>query len=155
VAATCAVGAAPHARLAVAAGTLLRMVDAEEMSPDWLLAKASEREHIVVAVALAQERWREFGEVIVAASDANEARGRIVAEFGLDEAQATAVLDTQFRRISGADRDRITEELDDLRRHISHLRDQVAADPESARLAPPATSAPEGRRGWWGYEPRE
>ena len=60
------------------------MVDAQEMSPEWLLAKASEREHIVVAVALAQERWREFGEVIVAASDADDARRRIVAEFGLE-----------------------------------------------------------------------
>jgi DNA gyrase subunit A len=131
------------------------MVDAQEMSPEWLLAKASEREHILVAVALAQDKWRELGEVIVAASDADDARRRIVAEFGLDGVQAAAVLDTQFRRISGADRDRITNELDELRHHISQLKDQVAADPESARVAPPATSAPEGRRGWWGYEPRE
>jgi DNA gyrase subunit A len=131
------------------------MVDAQEMSPEWLLAKASEREHILVAVALAQDKWRELGEVIVAASDADDARRRIVAEFGLDGVQAAAVLDTQFRRISGADRDRITNELDELRHHISQLKDQIAADPESARVAPPATSAPEGRRGWWGYEPRE
>jgi DNA gyrase subunit A len=131
------------------------MVEAEEMSPEWLLAKASEREHIVVAVALAQERWRELGEIIVAASHPDDARRRIVAEFELDEVQATAVLDMQFRRISGADRDRTTKELDELRHHISQMKYQIAADPESARRAPPATPVPEGRRGWWGYEPRE
>jgi DNA gyrase subunit A len=131
------------------------MVDAEEMSPEWLLAKATEREHIVVAVALGLERWRDVGEVIARAADADAARRRVTAEFGLDDVQATAVLDTQFRRISGADRARITQELDELRQHISQLKDQIAADPESARLAPPTASAPGGNAGWWGYEPRE
>jgi DNA gyrase subunit A len=130
------------------------MVEAVEMSPAWLLAKATEREHIVVAVALSQERWREVGEIIVRASDADSARRSVAAEFGLDEVQATAVLDTQFRRISGADRDRVARELEELRQHISKLKNQIAAGPESARVAPGATPAPEGH-GWWAYEPRK
>jgi DNA gyrase subunit A len=131
------------------------MDDPEEMSPEWRLARATEREHFVVAVALGQARWRELGEAIAGSSDVDDARRRIAAEFGLDDVQARAILDTQFRRISGADRARITQELDELRQHISQLKNQIAADPESARLAPSTAHAPAESRGWWGYEPRE
>ena len=131
------------------------MADAEEMSPEWRLAMTTEREHIVVAVALGQERWQELGELIASSSDADDARRRIAAEFELDDVQAAAVLDMQFRRISGVDRDRINQEIDELRQQIGELKDQIAADPRNARLAPPPTSPPDGHRGWWGYEPRK
>src|SRR4051812_15458332 len=132
-----------------------RMVEAEERSPAWLLALAAEREHIVAAVALGQQRWREVGEVIAQASDADDARRRIAAKFGLDDVQSAAVLDTQFRRLSGVDRNRISVELDELREEIKRLKDQIAANPDAARFAPAATPQPEGHRGWWGYERRE
>ena len=53
--------------------------------------------------------------VIAEASDAEDARRGLVTAFALDEVQATAVLDMQFRRISGLDRWRITDELTQLR----------------------------------------
>ena len=130
------------------------MQEPEEMSPAWRLEKAAEREHIVAAIAVCQERWQQFGEVIAAASDAEDARRRLVAAFALDEVQATAVLDTQFRRISGLDRHRITDELAQLRSEMAQMREHIAADPEGGWRRPQEPPATERRDGWWGYEPR-
>ena len=125
------------------------------MSPAWRLEMAAEREHIVAAVAVCQERWQEFGEVIAGAADADDALRSLVSEFGLDEVQATAVLDMQFRRISGLGRLRIKEELAQLRGEMAHLREQIAADPDGAGRGPQEPPTTERRDGWWGYEPRE
>ena len=141
-------------RGAAVAGTLAAMQEPEEMSPAWRLQMAIEREHVVAAIAMCQERWQEFGEVIAEASDAEDARRGLVTAFALDEVQATAVLDMQFRRISGLDRRRITDELTQLRSEVARMREQIAADPEGGRRRPQQRPATEQGDGWWGYEAR-
>ena len=124
------------------------------MSPAWRLQVTMQREHILVAIAACQERWREFGELIADAADVADARQRLMSAFALDEVQATAALDMQFRRLAGVDRLRITEELTEIRREMAQLRDQIAADPDAAGRRPQEPPT-DGHEGWWGYQPRE
>jgi DNA gyrase subunit A len=90
----------------------------EEFSPEWRLRKAREREHVLVAVARAQAEWRDVLAVIEDAANAEAAKSALAKAMDLTPEQAMAVMDTQFRRVSKADRDRIANELDELRREI-------------------------------------
>ena len=82
------------------------------------LREARQREHVVAAIAQAQTDWRGILEVIEAAGTVSEAQDALRRSYGFTQVQAAAVLDAQFRRVSRVDRDRITEELEELRRMI-------------------------------------
>lgn len=82
---------------------------------------AREREHVVSAIAKAQADWRAILEVVEAAASVDDAQEALSRSFGFTPVQATAVLDAQFRRVSRLDRDRITKELEQLRREIDEL----------------------------------
>jgi DNA gyrase subunit A len=95
----------------------------EQFSPQELLILCRRREHMLVAIARAQANWSEFVGVVAEADSAAQARQRLCAEFDLDEAQATAILDMQLRRASALECARIDEELTLLRQEIVRLTD--------------------------------
>ena len=63
------------------------------------------------------------------AQSTEEARAGLVSRFGLSEVQANAILDMQLRRLVALERQRILDELAELRRAIVDLED-VLARPE-------------------------
>ena len=73
------------------------------------------------AIALALSDWRRVLEVVEASASDDEARDSLCRSLGLLPVQARAVLDTQFRRVTKADRERIAAELVELRREIQEL----------------------------------
>jgi DNA gyrase subunit A len=61
--------------------------------------------------------------IVSVSDDSAAARHGIAAAFGLDELQANAVLDMQFRRVTRTDRARLSDELTELRSEIQQLTD--------------------------------
>jgi DNA gyrase subunit A len=84
---------------------------------------ARERAHILIALDRAGEGWSEVLGIVNDADDAAAARQSVAAALGLDEMQASAVLDMQFRRVTRADRERLRAELTELRSEIQRLTD--------------------------------
>ena len=58
--------------------------------------------------------------------DDAEATARLKENFGLDDIQAKAILDMQFRRLTGLARDRIENEYQELMVRIADLKDILA-----------------------------
>ena len=74
------------------------------------LAKAMREPHVVL-------------DVVLEAADAAAARTGLRARFGLDEIQAMAVLDMQFRAATDRDRRMIEARRQELHEHLEVLRE--------------------------------
>ena len=62
-------------------------------------------------------------DAVLEADDADAARSLLQERLGLDELQAMAVLDMQFRRATDGDRRKIEGHREELTNHLSFLRD--------------------------------
>ncbi len=90
------------------------------------LEKAQARAHILEGLRIAVDNLDEIIHTIRASRDANEAMPRLMEGFGLDEIQAKAILDMQFRRLTGLEREKIENEYQELLIKISDLQDILA-----------------------------
>jgi DNA gyrase subunit A len=97
----------------------------EEWSVEYRLRKARERRHIVSTVVDGAKSWVDVLTVIAESPSADEARPALQERFGLDETQATALLDMQFRRVAGLDRQRLADELCELDAEIAQLEGEL------------------------------
>ena len=61
--------------------------------------------------------------------DDEEAKTKLMAQFGLSEAQTAAILEMRLRRLTGLERDKIESELAELLKEIEELR-ALLADPK-------------------------
>jgi DNA gyrase subunit A len=91
-------------------------------SPENRLAAALPREHVLVALSRAQDQLAGLVDAVESSTDTDQAQQRVRALLDLDEAQATAVLDMQVRRMSATERARVRDELEQLRGEIEDLR---------------------------------
>ncbi len=87
------------------------------------LKKAKDRAHILEGLRIAVDNLDAVIHTIRDSKDANEAMSRLMSEFALDEIQAKAILDMQFRRLTGLERDRIEREYNELLVKIADLQD--------------------------------
>jgi len=87
------------------------------------LRKAQERLHIVAALLAAIDAIDEVIALIRGAESAEAARGGLMALLGIDETQATAILDMQLRRLAALERQRLTDERDELEARIADYND--------------------------------
>lgn len=90
------------------------------------LQKAEERAHILEGLKIALDYVDEIIELIKKSADAQAAMTSLMAEYKLSEIQAKAILDMQFRRLTGLERDKIILELDELYTTIKDLKDILA-----------------------------
>ncbi len=90
------------------------------------LRKASERAHILEGLRIAVDNLDAIIHTIRNSRDANEAMPRLMEGFGLDEIQAKAILDMQFRRLTGLEREKIENEYQDLLLKIADYEDILA-----------------------------
>lgn len=86
------------------------------------LDKALRRQHILEGLLIALAHLDEVIETIRRAADADEARGQLIARFGLTEAQATAILDMQLRRLAALERQKIEQEHKEVTELVAYLR---------------------------------
>ena len=90
------------------------------------LKKAEERAHILEGLKIALDNIDAIIETIKNSKDNADAMNQLMTRFGLDEIQSKAILDTQLRRLSGLEREKILEELRNLMITIDDLKDILA-----------------------------
>jgi DNA gyrase subunit A len=95
------------------------------------LRKAEARAHILAGLVIALDHLDEVIALIRGAKTPPEARAGLIARFGLDEIQADAILEMQLQRLTGLERQKVLDELAELRGLIADLKDILAS---SARI---------------------
>ena len=90
------------------------------------LKKAEERAHILEGLRIAVDNLDAIIHTIRNSRDAAEAMPRLMEGFGLSEIQAKAILDMQFRRLTGLEREKIENEYQELLITIADFRDILA-----------------------------
>ncbi len=90
------------------------------------LAQARAREHILEGLKIAVDNIDEVIDTIRKSKDADEARTKLMSRFELSEIQATAILDMQLRRLAALERQKIEDELKEIRALIAFLEDLLA-----------------------------
>ena len=86
------------------------------------LDKALDREHILEGLKIAVDNIDEVIALIRAADDTPTASAQLQARFGLSERQAEAILNMRLAKLTGLERDKLEEELREVRTFIAELR---------------------------------
>ena len=93
------------------------------------LKKAEERVHILEGLKIALDNIDEVVKIIRAADSDDEAKANLMSRFGLDDIQATSILEMRLRRLTGLEHGKIESELEDLNAKIVDYKD-ILAKPE-------------------------
>jgi DNA gyrase subunit A len=92
------------------------------------LRKAEARAHILEGLRIALDHLDAVISLIRASKTTAEARDGLVGGFGLTVIQAQAILEMQLQRLTGLERQKILDELAELRGLIEKLRAILASD---------------------------
>ncbi len=84
------------------------------------LAKAKEREHILEGYIVALDNIDEVITIIRGSETDKEASDKLIERFALTEKQTDAILQMRLRRLVGLERQKIQEELAELREKIAY-----------------------------------
>ncbi len=85
------------------------------------LNKAKEREHILQGYIKALDNISEVIELIRGAANPEEAKGQLVKRFDFSLIQAKAILEMRLQRLTGLERQKILDELEELLKLIERL----------------------------------
>jgi len=86
------------------------------------LNKAEERAHILKGLLIALDHIDEVIKIIRAAKNVAEAKAQLSESFGLDDAQAQAIVDMRLRALTGLERERLEQEYADLMKKIEEFK---------------------------------
>lgn len=89
---------------------------------------AEKRVHILEGLKIALDNIDAVIKLIRAAKSDDEARTGLMTNFKLTEVQANAILEMKLRRLTGLEREKIENELNDLLKLIEELRSILASD---------------------------
>ena len=89
---------------------------------------AEKRVHILEGLKIALDNIDAVIKLIRAAKSDEEARNGLMNNFKLTEVQANAILEMKLRRLTGLEREKIENELNDLLKLIEELRGILASD---------------------------
>ena len=92
------------------------------------LNKCEERVHILEGLKIALDNIDAVIALIRAANSDDEARDGLMNNFKLTEVQANAILEMKLRRLTGLEREKIENELNDLLVQIADLKAILASD---------------------------
>ena len=98
------------------------------------LKKAEARAHILEGLKIALENLDEVIKTIKSSANSAEAKAKLVAQFGLSEIQAQAILDMRLHRLTGLERDKIINEYKDVLAQIARLKEILASDIEIMQI---------------------
>jgi DNA gyrase subunit A len=91
------------------------------------LPRARARAHILEGLRIALDFLDRVIAIIRGADDADDAKSKLVAELGLSDVQAQAILDMQLRRLAALERRKLDEEYATVRETIAYLEDLLAS----------------------------
>lgn len=85
------------------------------------LAKAQAREHILLGLSKALDHIDEIISLIKKSKDTDDARAKMMQKFKFSEIQANAILEMRLQRLSGLERKKIEDELEEVQKLIAEL----------------------------------
>ena len=86
------------------------------------LNKAEERAHILKGLLIALDHIDRVIQIIRGSQNVQIAKSSLMEEFGLDDAQAQAIVDMRLRTLTGRERDRLEKEYNELMERIQYLK---------------------------------
>lgn len=92
------------------------------------LDKAEKRVHILEGYKLALDNIDEVIKIIKEAESDSEAKEKLIKHFGFSEIQADSILELKLRRLTGLERAKIEEELNNLLALIEELKSILASE---------------------------
>ena len=92
------------------------------------LEKAEKRVHILEGYKIALDNLDAVINIIRNAKDDDTAKHELMTRFSLDDVQAESILELKLRRLTGLERSKIEEELNDLLKLIDELKGILASD---------------------------
>src|SRR5689334_11327904 len=92
------------------------------------LRKAEARAHILEGLRIALDHLDAVITLIRNSKTPPEARTGLMTNFGLTQIQAQAILDMQLQRLTGLERQKILDELAELRKTIARLQEILSSD---------------------------
>jgi DNA gyrase subunit A len=98
------------------------------------LDKALEREHILEGLKIAVDNIDEVIKIIRKAEDTPKASDQLQRRFTLSEKQAEAILNMRLARLTALERDKLEEELKEVRATIKTLRSLLESRPRRMAL---------------------
>ena len=111
------------------------------------LEKALRRAHILEGLLKAIDVIDEIIAIIRASRSADEAKAGIMAAFGFDDIQATAIVEMRLRQLTGLEREKLQAEYDELERFIARCREILASDYEQLAIVKRETEELKARYG--------
>ena len=90
------------------------------------LRKAEERAHILQGLLIALENIDEVIAIIRGSQTDKEAAEKLQERFNLSDAQTTAILEMRLRRLTGLERHKLEDELNELLERIAYYRAVLA-----------------------------
>ena len=92
------------------------------------LEKAEKRVHILEGYKIALDNLDAVINIIRNSKDDDTAKHELMTKFNLDDVQAESILELKLRRLTGLERSKIEEELNDLLKLIAELKSVLASD---------------------------
>ena len=92
------------------------------------LGKALERVHILEGQRIALDNIDEVVTIIRNADTEEEAKEKLISRFGLDDIQASNILEMRLRRLTGLERSKVENEINELNIKIADYKDILASN---------------------------
>src|SRR5438105_5557822 len=90
------------------------------------LGKARARAHILEGLVIALDNLDAVIQTIRQSESREAARPQLMANFGLSEPQARAILEMQLGQLANLERQRILEEYEEIKKRVAYLEDLLA-----------------------------
>lgn len=90
------------------------------------LRKARQKEHILEGLKKAIESIDFVIKIIRQSKDTEHAKSQLMEELGLSDVQAQAILDTRLARLTSLEREKILQELEEIKKEIAYLESLLA-----------------------------
>ena len=92
------------------------------------LDKAEKREHILQGLKIALDNIDEVIKIIRNAKTDQIAKDQLSEKFDLDDVQTEAILEMRLRKLTGLEKEKVLEELEELLKLIEHLKDILSSE---------------------------
>ncbi len=99
------------------------------------LAQAEARAHLLEGFEVALDNLDEVISIIRASQSTADARSRLMERFDLSERQTNAILEMRLRALTALERQRVLNELEEIRAKIADLADLLASDSQILDVA--------------------
>jgi len=109
-------------------------LDIIQRRTEYRLQRAQERLHIVLGLLIALDNIDQVIAIIRGSETVPEARASLVEQLDLSEIQATHILDMQFRRLVGLEKQKLVDERDELTSTIDDYEKLLKSENRQRKL---------------------